>query len=246
MVSPSQHHSLFSEGIAQLPHSVFCWAPVDSYPLPEARASGSDVVFGSFNNVMKLSPLTLDLWSRVLLAVPASRLLLKAPSLRDPSVVSRFRSLFADRHIDPNRLEFQGPTELSQMMQTYGQIDIALDPSPYNGGTTSLQALWMGIPLVSLLGGNFVSRMGGSFLQSLGRPEWLAHTSDDYVKIAGDLACQVEDLRQSRLHLREQMAASPLCNMDHYAKNFQALLERMWQSHERSTGERLLLSDLVS
>jgi len=239
-VSPRQHHHLFSEGIAQLPHSVFCWAPVDSYPLPPARQAAGPVVFGSFNNVMKLSPHTLDLWSRVLKAVPGSRLMLKAPSLRDSAVISRFRNLFIERQIDPARLEFQGPTELSQMMQTYGEIDIALDPTPYNGGTTTLQALWMGVPLVSLLGGNFVSRMGASFLHSLGRPEWLAETDDDYVTIASDLALQVASLRQTRPQLRQQMAASRLCDIDVYVRDFETLLERMWDVYERGSGERLL------
>jgi len=169
--------------------------------------------------------------------------LLKAPSLRDGAVCDRFRRLFSDHNIDASRLEFQGPTELSNMMQCYGQIDIALDPVPYNGGTTSLQALWMGVPLVSLLGGNFVSRMGGSFLHALGRSEWLALDDDDYVRIASELAGQVSELRSRRQQFRDQMAASPLSNIDLYVLNFQALLERMWLAHQESTGERLLVLD---
>jgi predicted O-linked N-acetylglucosamine transferase (SPINDLY family) len=98
----------------------------------------------------------------------------------------------------------------------------------------------MGVPLVSLLGGNFVSRMGASFLHSLGRPEWLAETDDDYVSIASDLALQLDALRQSRPQLRQQMAASALCDIDAYTLDFQALLERMWDVHARGTGERLL------
>ena len=192
---------------------------------------------------MKLTPHTLRLWSQILHSVPASKLLLKAPSLRDSAVCDRFRRLFADHHIDSSRLEFQGPTELSNMMQCYGQIDIALDPVPYNGGTTSLQALWMGVPLVSLLGGNFVSRMGSSFLHALGRSEWLALDDDDYVRIAIELAGQVSDLRSMRQQFRAEMAASPLSNIDLYVSNFQALLERMWLAHQEATGERLLVLD---
>ncbi len=131
------------------------------------------------------------------------------------------------------------------MMQCYGQIDIALDPVPYNGGTTSLQALWMGVPLVSLLGGNFVSRMGGSFLHALGRSEWLALDDDDYVRIASELAGQVSELRSRRQQFRDQMAISPLSNIDLYVLNFQALLERMWLAHQEATGERLLVLDPI-
>ena len=242
-VSPAEHHGLFSEGLAQLTGSVFCWSPVDVYPLPLPRPVDGPVVFGSFNNVMKLTPHTLRLWAQILHAVPASKLFLKAPSLRDAAVCDRFRRLFGEHHIDPSRLEFQGPTELGEMMQSYGEIDIALDPTPYNGGTTSLQALWMGVPLISLVGHNFVSRMGTSFLHSLGRSEWLAQSDDDYVRIAQELAGQVGDIRSMRPLLRQQMAASSLSDIDRYVVAFQALLERMWHAHEGATGERLLVLD---
>ena len=239
-VSPAEHHKLFSEGIAQLPSSVFCWAPVDFYPLPPARPHGARVVFGSFNNVMKLSPQTLDLWARILVSVPDSCLLLKAPSFRDQAVINRFCNLFADRHIDPARLAFQGPTELGEMMQSYGEIDIALDPIPYNGGTTSLQALWMGVPLVCLLGDNFVSRMGASFLHNLGREDWLASDANSYVAIAEALAGQVGELRRSRPLFRDQMAASPLCDLDRYVGDFEKLIDRMWYRHYSGSAERFL------
>jgi predicted O-linked N-acetylglucosamine transferase (SPINDLY family) len=101
----------------------------------------------------------------------------------------------------------------------------------------------MGVPLVSLLGGNFVSRMGSSFLHALGRSEWLALDDDDYVRIAIELAGQVSDLRSMRQQFRAEMAASPLSNIDLYVSNFQALLERMWLAHQEATGERLLVLD---
>ncbi|MES2770628.1 MAG: tetratricopeptide repeat protein, partial [Pseudomonadota bacterium] len=160
-VSPTEHAHLFSEGIAQLPNSVFCWAPVDEYPLPPARPSAAPVVFTSFNNAMKLSPKTLALWAKVLHAVPDAQLLLKAPSLRDDAVRARFTALFAEQGITAERLLFQGPVGLQEMMQAYGEADIALDPTPYNGGTTSLQALWMGVPVVTLEG-VFVSSADGT------------------------------------------------------------------------------------
>lgn len=170
VVSPAEHGHLFSEGIAQLPDSVFCWAPVDDHPLPAPRASDAPLVLGSFNNAMKLSPKTIALWSRVLHALPDSQLLLKAPSLRDEAVQSRFAALFAEHGIGRERLRLRGPSGLAEMMQEYGDMDIALDPTPYNGGTTTLQALWMGVPVVCLSGDNFVSRMGVSFCAPWGSP----------------------------------------------------------------------------
>ena len=240
IVSPEEHAHLFSEGLAQLPDSVFCWAPVDEYPLPAPRPLDAPVVFGSFNNAMKLSPRTIALWARVLQAVPDSLLLLKAPSLRDEAVQARFAALFAEQGIAPGRLLLRGPSELGVMMQEYGDIDIALDPSPYNGGTTTLQALWMGVPVVALAGGNFVARMGASFMHSLGQPDWVALDEAGYVAVAVDLARNCRALRLNRAQLREQMAASPLCDIKAYVAHFEALLQRMWVAHCEGDGQRVI------
>lgn len=242
-VSPADHAHLFSEGIAQLPDSVFCWAPVDQYPLPPSRPADATVVFGSFNNAMKLSPRTIALWARVLHAVTGSVLLLKAPSLKDEAVRERFAKLFAVQGIAPERLIFRGPSGLADMMQEYGDIDIALDPTPYNGGTTTLQALWMGVPVVTLAGGNFVSRMGASFLGSLGQPGWVAADEDGYEAIALRLAGEIPALRQSRASLRQQMAASSLCDIKTYVAHLEALFDRMWVAYCKGSLQRVIHVD---
>lgn len=228
VVSPADHAHLYSEGIAQLPASVFCWSPVDAYPLPPPRRPDAPVVFGSFNNAMKLSPRTIALWSRVLLAVPHSQLLLKAPALRDDAVRARFAAMFEAQGIAPERLHMRGPSGLAEMMQEYRDMDIGLDPLPYNGGTTTLQALWMGVPVVCLTGDNFVGRMGASFMHALGRPEWAAADEPAYVAAALRLAHACAALRAGRAQLREQMAASPLCDIRNYVSHFESLLARMW------------------
>ena len=239
-VSPAEHAHLFSEGIAQMPGSVFCWAPVDDYALPAPRPANAPLVLGSFNNAMKLSPSTIALWSRVLRALPESQLLLKAPSLRDPAVQARYIDLFAEHGIAPERLLLRGPSGLADMMQEYGDMDIALDPTPYNGGTTTLQALWMGVPVVALTGNNFVGRMGASFLRTLGQPHWSAPNADAYVDAAVALAQDVAHLRQGRAALRAQMSASPLCDIRNYVLAFESLLERMWAQHDAGGTARLL------
>ena len=239
-VSPAAHAHLFSEGIAQLPGSVFCWAPVDTYPLPKPRPPKAPLVFGSFNNAMKLSPTTLALWAKVLHAVPGSKLLLKAPSLRDDSVQQRFSELLAEQGIGPDRLIFRGPSGLAEMMQAYGDVDIALDPVPYNGGTTTLQALWMGVPVVTLLGENFVSRMGASFLRTLGKPDWVVEDEAGYVAAAVALAAKRVSLRKERAALRDQMMTSPLCDITTYTVQFERLLEQMWRKRADTTGDRLI------
>ncbi len=240
-VSPAEHAHLFSEGIAQLPGSVFCWAPADEYPLPLARPAEADVVFGSFNNAMKLTPTTIALWAKILQAVPDSKLLLKAPSLKDEAVQKRFAVMFAEQGIAPERLIFRGPSELSEMMQEYGDIDIALDPIPYNGGTTTLQALWMGVPVIALAGGNFVGRMGTSFMSALGQPGWVASDEAGYVAAAVRLARNCAALRGRRALLRSKMVSSPLCDIAAYVAHFESLLQKMWAAYVAGNGQRLIL-----
>ena len=189
---------------------------------------------------MKLTPRTIALWSRVLQALPGAELLLKAPSLKDAEVQARFAALFAAQGISADRLIFRGPSGLADMMQEYRDIDIALDPTPYNGGTTSLQALWMGVPVVALAGTNFVSRMGASFMATLGRPDWVDEDDDRYVDAAVKLARDIAGLRAGRPALRERMADSALCDVNAYVQAFQALLQRMWAQHCAGGGGRLL------
>jgi len=239
-VSPGEHAGLFSEGIAQLPDCVFCWAPVEDYPLPRPRPADAPLVFGSFNNAMKLSPRTIALWAEVLHAVPGSKLLLKAPSLQDAGVQARFGERFAAHGIAAERLSLHGPSGLAEMMQAYGEVDIALDPTPYNGGTTTLQALWMGVPVLSLAGGNFVGRMGASFLKTLGHPEWVASDAAGYMAAAVRLAAECRDWRTRRAGLRARMAASPLCDIDTWVVQLEALYERMWAVYCSGSGQRLL------
>lgn len=223
-VSPPEHAHLYSERLTRLDGSVFCWAPVDDYPLPANRPDDAPVVFGSFNNILKVSPRTIKLWADVLKAVPGSALLLKAPSLKDETVCERYTKLFESHGVESNRIVYRGPSELATMMQEYGDIDVALDPLPYNGGTTSLQALWMGVPLVTLCGKNFPSRMGASFLDSLGQSNWIAHDEDSYIAIAKNMAKHIKSIRRKRVQFRQSMANSKLCDIVEYARNFERLL----------------------
>ena len=192
---------------------------------------------------MKLSQRTIKIWSSILRNCPDSSLLLKAPSLRDQSVIDRFYRLFEMEGISQDRLHLEGPSELGQMMQRYGDIDIALDPTPYNGGTTTLQALWMGVPVITLEGNNFVSRMGSSFLQALGHNDWIAKTEDEYTSIAVHMAKNVQSIRQSRNLLREQMQSCPISNLSTYSTNFQRLMRRIWLDYCSPSRSRILASE---
>ena len=162
--------------------------------------------------------------------------MLKAPSLRDLGVQRRFTTLFNEHGIAPERLVYRGPSGLADMMQEYGELDIALDPTPYNGGTTTLQALWMGVPVVSMEGGNFVSRMGASFLRTLKRPEWIATDDAQFVAIALGLAATIDQSRRDRAAYRMAMQNSPLCDISAYVNDIEQLYRRMWVEYCHRTG----------
>jgi predicted O-linked N-acetylglucosamine transferase (SPINDLY family) len=186
------------------------------------------LTFGSFNNIPKLTPRTIRLWANVLHAVPGAHLLLRAPSFKDAGAVTRFRRLFADHGIDADRLGFRGPVGLDVMMQAYSEIDIALDPVPYCGGTTSLQALWMGAPVLTMEGGQFVARMGASFMTAAGLQDWAAQDDAEYVAKAVAVAPDRVALLDLKRGLRERLLARPGWDADRYAQDFGAALRQMW------------------
>ena len=230
VVAPKGSEGLFSEKLARLPNSVFCFAPEVDYPYPnytQAHAT-RPLTFGSFNNVPKLTPHTVKLWAAVLHEVPGSRLLLKAPSFKDEGAVAAFAQRFEAEGIARDRLEFRGPVGLTDMMAEYADVDIALDPVPYNGGTTTLQALWMGVPVVVKAGSNFVSRMGASFMSAAGLPEWVADSDADYVRIAVSMAQDRQALLALKQGLRERLEALPAWNVDQYTRDFEKALRKMW------------------
>ena len=230
VVAPKGSEGLFSEKLARLPNSVFCFAPEVDYPYPNYTQGHATrpLTFGSFNNVPKLTPHTVKLWAAVLHEVPGSRLLLKAPSFKDEGAVAAFAQRFEAEGIARDRLEFRGPVGLTDMMAEYADVDIALDPVPYNGGTTTLQALWMGVPVVVKAGSNFVSRMGASFMSAAGLPEWVADSDADYVRIAVSMAQDRQALLALKQGLRERLEALPAWNVDQYTRDFEKALRKMW------------------
>ena len=230
VVAPEGSDGLYSERVWRLPHTVFCFAPEVNYPYPKYTQAHAQrtLTFGSFNNVPKITQHTVALWSRVLQAVPQSQLLLKAPSFKDEGAIRAFKARFAAHGIDPSRLVFRGPVGLADMMAEYADVDIALDPVPYNGGTTTLQAMWMGVPVVVKAGSNFVSRMGASFMTAAGLPEWVAADDDAYVAIAQHMAADRVALLQLKQGLRSRLQSRPAWNIDQYTRDVEAALRSMW------------------
>lgn len=188
------------------------------------------LTFGCCNNLSKISDTAVRLWSEILMQVKDSRLLLEAPGLHQRefcrNVIARFEShgVAAERLLLISRVN-------EMQYKRYHDIDIALDPFPYNGGTTTCDLLWMGVPLVTLAGDSCVSRLGVSFLSNIGHPEWIAATHDEYVRIAATLAADIHRLNRIRLGLRAEVEASPLMNGAAFAREVEQSMRQIWTQY---------------
>ncbi len=234
VVAPEDHAPLYSERVMRLPNTVFCYAPDAAaypFPAPTPAQASRPLTFGSFNNAPKLTPHTIRLWAAVLAQVPGSRLLLKAPSFKDPGAIRTFRERFAGVGVDAARLEFRGPTGLADMMAEYADVDIALDPVPYNGGTTTLQAMWMGVPVIVQKGTQFVSRMGASFMAAAGLEDWVAGDDTEYVEIAARMATDRPALLALKRGMRERLQSAAAWDIAHYVGDFEIALRTIWAEH---------------
>lgn len=216
------------ERLVRLDGCFLAYRPSEEAPPIVVRSPGRALTFGSFNNPAKINARTVSLWADILRAVPDSRLLLKGKGLHDPAARARIAELFADAGIGGDRLTVIGwRGAVRDHFASYGEVDIGLDPTPYNGTTTTMEALWMGVPVVSLAGARHSARVGASLLRFAGLPELVAQTPDDYVSIAAALARNPERLAEYRSGLRAQLSRSPLLDGARFARSFEAALRSM-------------------
>jgi predicted O-linked N-acetylglucosamine transferase (SPINDLY family) len=231
---PQEAASSFEQPI-RLPETYWCYRPLGETPPVAALPSvpAGQATFGCLNNFCKATPPALELWSRLLRAMPESRLLLHAHpgSHRD-----RVRDLLAGQGVAPDRLTFVGMLPRDDYFRLYGQIHVALDPFPYGGGTTTCDALWMGVPVVSLAGRTSVGRGGLSILSSAGFPEFAAADADQYTRIALELAGDLRRLHQLRATMRDRVRRSPLMDGPRFARHVEAAYRTMWQRWSSGPG----------
>jgi protein O-GlcNAc transferase len=224
---PNQDELFCSEKSIRVP-SYWCYEPSPQAPLvgPAPVRNSGLVTFGCFNHASKISSASLEMWRELLGRVPRSRLILHSPR---GSHRERIAGLFTEVGISSDRIEFIDRVPLVGYFQQYQRIDIALDPFPYGGGATTCDALWMGVPLVSLSGQTAVSRAGCSILSSVMLAELIAHGPDDYVTIATELAHDQQRLAELRASLRDRMRQSVLCDAPRFARSIEAAFRTMWQ-----------------
>lgn len=227
---PMESEAQYEEEVLRMPDDYICYdAPEDAPAVSSLPALANGyVTFASFNIVSKTSAPTIELWARILRRVPGSKLLLKNQGFDLPEVQTDIRALFAAHSIDPARIEFRGRSPHAELLATYCEADIALDTFPYNGGLTTCEALWMGLPVVACAGETFASRHGLAHLTAAGLPELVAADFDRYEQIAIQLAGDLDALSRLRSGLRARVASSALCDGPRFAANFSRLMREAW------------------
>jgi protein O-GlcNAc transferase len=235
---PGETEHLHSEKLLRLP-CFLCYDPADGLPEsgPPPCAKNGFVTFGSFNNFMKMSPGTIEAWARILRSVPGSRLVLKHLLSSDSRARQGIRGVFERHGVGRERIAILPWSEHhSRHLESWNQIDIALDPFRYNGTTSTCDALAMGVPVVALAGRAHVSRVGVTLLTHAGLDDWIACSVDDYVRRAVDFARSPDLLNEIRVGLRARMAASDLGNPVRFAGAMEDAYRRIWGDYCSSPG----------
>ena len=235
--SPAGQEHYYVEHLLRLPHTRFCYLPPEYMPGvgPLPAESNGCITFGCLNNLSKLNETVLTLWGKILSVVPKSRLLLQAAALDDAPNRARFGELCVQHGIAPDRLELRGFVPIERAPASYAEIDIALDPFPFCGGMTSMEALWLGVPIITLAGETIASRQSASMLMNLGLPELVAENAEQYVDIAAQLARDLPRLAALRSSLRARFAGSPLMDYPGFARALEAAYRDMWRDWIAST-----------
>lgn len=227
---PESEEINFTEKIWRLPRTRLCFtAPPVEVPVSDLPAlTNGYVTFACFNNLSKMNDVVVELWARVLAAVPGSRLFLKNAQLKGLWVQESVRKRFAVHGVGSERLIMEGFSPRADYLAAYNRVDIALDPFPFTGGTTSAESLWMGVPVLTLGGERFVSRQGVGLLMNAGLNEWISADEDDYVARAVLHASDLASLAKLRSGLRRQVLSSPIFDASRFAHDFASALCGMW------------------
>jgi predicted O-linked N-acetylglucosamine transferase (SPINDLY family) len=226
---PGTTERLHSERLVRMPDSQWCYAPwhrVEPVSAPHP-ARPDALVFGSFNQAVKITDATLTLWSRILAALPAAKLVVL--DVR-PITEAQLRRRMATHGIDASRVTLVGRVDIDAYFAAIGDVDIALDTTPYNGATTTLDTLWMGVPIVALRGDRGVSRGSYSILSSLGADELIASTADEYVDLNVRLAVDVGWRKRLRATLHDRLIRSPLMEAAGFTSALEARFVEMWRA----------------
>jgi protein O-GlcNAc transferase len=226
---PGISDAYYSEASVRLPDTYWCYEPPQRSPdvNPTPAMNLGYVTFGCLNNFCKVSPMALQTWIQLMQRTANSQFILHT---LEGSHRQRVREMFQSQDVDPRRLRFVGRIPFLEFLKLHQEIDIALDSFPYSGGTTTCDALWMGVPVISWGGQMGVARSGVSLLRNIGLPELIADSRQQYVEIAGDLAQNLPRLAELRRTMRGRMRESPLMDAARFARNVEGAYRQMWRT----------------
>jgi protein O-GlcNAc transferase len=229
--TPDGFEPLYSEKLLRLPDGYVCYSPPPYAPdvvaLPALK--NGFITFGCFNNLAKITPRVIETWAAILRRVPAARFILKTHQLSDGPTADGYRADFASLGVTGDRIELRGSSGHRAFMGEYGDVDIVLDPFPYSGGLTTCEALWMGVPTITLPREIFASRHSASHMSNAGLADWVTGSVADYVNMAVARAADLSALAKLRAGLREKVRRSPLCDAPRFGRGLGATLRHAWR-----------------
>lgn len=228
--SPKGEEAFYTEKLVRMPDDYICFTPPEYDVLVgqlPAHKNGY-ITFGCFNNPTKINTDLLSKWAELLLEVPNSRLFLKSKQYDTELVRRQVTDQMTKFGIEEDRILFEGNSLHDILLDTYNKVDIALDPWPYSGGLTTIEALWMGVPVVTKSGPTFAGRHSTSHLTNAGFPQWVTDNWEDYKKVAIELSSNLDKLAEIRATLRQTLLDSPVCDAQQFAANLSQAFRQMW------------------
>jgi protein O-GlcNAc transferase len=222
----------YSEKLMRLPESFVSYLPDRESPKvgPLPAFTVGHITYGSFNNFRKVTPQVIEVWAKILISVQNSCLILKSKIFSDENSCRYAKDMFIQRGITENRIILQPPDSAPKHLASYNLVDIGLDTFPFNGLTTTCEAMWMGVPVITLAVTGYAARAGVSLLTNVGLAEFITKTSDEYISTAVNLAKDFKRLQSLRKHLRDMMMRSPLCNAKKFTADLEICYRKMWET----------------
>ena len=235
-MTPPELDSEFTEEVIRLAETRWCFTPPDYKNKVSATPALKEgfITFGCFNNLTKINDTVLNVWSKILKAIPNSRLLLKNNQFRDEKNVKAVLEKLREFGVSGKQIAIEGPDQREIYLESYNKVDIALDPFPFTGGATSAEGLWMGVPLITLSGSSMVARQGVSILTNTGLQEWIANNEQEYIDKAISFSSDIKKLNKIRKGLRKKVLSSPLFDTARFSSNLENALTQLWQKYSNA------------
>lgn len=229
----------FTEQLVELPHTRLCMTPPTAESVMELPAKNNGfITFGCVQNLAKINDEWLQLWGDILRAIPTARLRIQNKQFKQATQRAQFLKRVEQLGVPIERMQLLPPSERESYLKSLSEIDILLDTYPYTGGTTTAEALWMGVPTLTRAGQTMIARQGGSLLHTAGLDEWITHSDQAYIEQAIEWSQRLDELAQLRKNLRKRVAQSPLFDAQRFARDFELCLNGLWDRYVQSQKDK--------